>query len=380
MKRISRASSLLAIIAGVVSQSIAGAQVPPASSSRADSILEHTIAASPGDTLTLDLATGGSVMVRGWNEKSVRLRARLGGRDWRDTRVEFAAHPNGVRLLTALGGSRTRTSTSHEFEIWVPLDYSIELESGGGSLGITHVAGTFRGQTAGGSIVLDGVRGQVSLTTRGGDVRIADSDLEGFVTTRGGAVVLSGVKGSVQATSRIESTDPARDGVRRVDLRGGPIEIDNAPKGAVLHTGGGRISIARSGAAVDANTGSGDIDIGPTLGTVRAITGTGNINVSIARNLADSETVEIRSGTGTVTIVLPRDFDGAFDLMTGYTDSFGGVPRIESDWPLQLDQTAKSPNGGTPQRYIRGTGVAGRGGSRVVIRTTNGNIVVKRSP
>ena len=148
--------------------------------------------------------------------------------------------------------------------------------------------------------------------------------------------------------------------------------------GAVLRTGAGRIAVLRSGASVDANSGYGDIEIGPTSGAVKAITGTGDIHVTIARNLTRRETVELTSGLGKVTLELPPDFDGALDLRTGYTESFGRPTRIQCDWKLNVERTGLLENGGTPLRYVLGRGAAGSGAGRVVVRTTNGDIVVRR--
>ncbi len=87
---------------------------------RQDSTFERGVTASSGEVLTLDLATGGSVVIRGWERDSVRVQAHLSGRAWRDTKVHLDRVPQGVRLRTSLGGSPNEKSTSHGFEIWVP--------------------------------------------------------------------------------------------------------------------------------------------------------------------------------------------------------------------------------------------------------------------
>ena len=180
---------------------------PHKSKSLSDSVFADGIAAIRGRTLLVRLETGGSFTVRGWDRDSVHLRAHLAGRDWRDTKLHLDRFPNGTRLRTGLGGSQLEKSTSHEFELWVPRNYDIDLESAGGDLHIENVNGTFRGQTRGGSIELEHVRGTANLSTRGGNIRIVDSRLEGRVTTRGGAIERTRVTGGVRALVETDSLD-----------------------------------------------------------------------------------------------------------------------------------------------------------------------------
>lgn len=57
--------------------------------------IERRFAVRPGQTLRLDLRTGGDVRVIGWDRDEVFVRAGLGGRDWQDTRVDFAQGAGG---------------------------------------------------------------------------------------------------------------------------------------------------------------------------------------------------------------------------------------------------------------------------------------------
>lgn len=362
-----------------------------------ETIEEHQLPARPGQTLVIDLGSGGTLAIRGSDEPVIRVRARLGGRDARATRVSLVTDPVGARLSAVLTGSRNRLSTSHAFEVRVPRRHDIEIRSSGGDVRIEHVEGEFRGSTRGGSIVLVGVRGRVGLATRGGNIEVEDSHLDGWITTRGGAVRRTRVTGDLrtgreavaamadepEGTDRVENREAGADArgerLQRVDQNAGPIEIDDAPGGAWLRTGAGGIHVLRSGGPLDAKTGYGDIEIGPTLGSVRAITGTGDIRVTIGRNLRAGEAVDLTSGLGTVTLELPAGFDGALDLRTGYTERHGRPTRVRSDWKVRIDETGWVRNGGTPQRYVHGTGRAGRGGGRVLVRTTNGDIVVRRA-
>jgi len=169
--------------------------------SAADSTIEKTIDAAPGERLVLDLQTGGSIVLRGWDEPRVRVRARLAGDDWRDTRVSLERTNRGIRLTSEFSGSASNRSTRHAFELWVPRGINVELSSAGGSVAISDVTGEFRGHTGGGSLVIEGASGNARLTTGGGDVRVSNSRLAGSVSTGGGEVVISNVSGSLVGSS-----------------------------------------------------------------------------------------------------------------------------------------------------------------------------------
>jgi beta-lactamase regulating signal transducer with metallopeptidase domain len=166
-----------------------------------DSVIEKTIDASRGDRLVLDLETGGNIVLRGWDEPRVRMRALLAGDDWRDTRVSLERTGRGLRLTSEFSGSSSNRSTRHAFELWVPRGINVELSSAGGSVAINNVNGEFRGHTGGGSLVIEGASGTARLSTGGGNVRVTNSRLDGRVSTGGGEVTLSNVSGNLVGSS-----------------------------------------------------------------------------------------------------------------------------------------------------------------------------------
>ncbi|HEY3215300.1 MAG TPA: M56 family metallopeptidase [Candidatus Eisenbacteria bacterium] len=378
------------------------------------STFERTVSTTAGRELRLDLETGGTVEIRGWDRPEVRVRARLAGKDWRDTRLEADRGPGGVVISSLQAGEDRSFSTSHAFEIQIPRRYDIWLSSGGGAVTIAHVEGTFRGQTGGGEIVLEQLRGRVRLATGGGDIQVSDSRLDGSVSTGGGMVKISNVRGNLRGssgsgpviTSRGEGEDSdedlasgdlsgvevddehrhigiagdARPGFLRVRKAGGDVDLEEAPRGARITTGGGDIRVGRGAGIVEAQTGGGDIEIGPVAGSVHAGTGAGAVSVSLIDAGGSPQTVEITSGTGRVVVELPRDFEARFDLETAYTRSFGRPTRITSDWTLDRESTVRwEADEGTPRRYVRAKGVVGSERNRIRVRTVNGDIEVRRA-
>jgi beta-lactamase regulating signal transducer with metallopeptidase domain len=174
---------------------------PLTSRSQADTTFQLSVPARAAGTLTLDLKTGGNVIITGWDKPEVFVRASLGGRDWRRTRVTLQPSDGGARLESDYIESGGSQSSHHVFEINVPRNYNARLSSAGGSISITGVDGVFTGQTGGGEINIQKANGQVDIRTGGGEVRVSDSRLNGTVSTGGGIVRIEGVIGDLNGKS-----------------------------------------------------------------------------------------------------------------------------------------------------------------------------------
>jgi beta-lactamase regulating signal transducer with metallopeptidase domain len=388
-----------------------------------DSLFERSVDVRPGGTLELDLNTGAGLTIAGWDQNRVRVTGTLGGRDWRDTEVELERTGSGARLTTRYSMHSRSQSSSHRFEIMVPRRFNVSVESAGGAISITGLQGSFTGSTGGGQIRIERASGSAHLSTGGGQIRVTDSNLSGSVGTGGGSVLIQRVRGGLRGSSgsgpvvygnpedepivslggksRIyddrggvtvgsggnvtinEGTGEIRDNTTgRIIYRksGGSVTIGEAMSGADVSTGGGRVVIGRSAGDVSALTGGGDITIGPLDGSAVATTGAGDVRVTLRG--AGDHSVEVNSGNGTVTLVLPSNFSGRVDLETGYTERHGRT-RIDSDWPLSIRETDYwDDSHGTPRKFVRSRQSIGssRGGGGGVLRvkTVNGNIILRR--
>jgi DUF4097 and DUF4098 domain-containing protein YvlB len=344
------------------------------------------VRAANGERLLLDLDTGGDVVIHGWDEDSVRIRATLRSPHLSDMTLTLGRDREGAVLRSRFERKRDSQQSDNSFEIRVPRRFDVRLSSAGGNLTIYDVEGEFSGTTGGGEIVLERARGRAQLSTGGGDVRVHDVEMRGNVSTGGGKVTLTEVTGGLRGHSGsgpvIQSARPnVTDGPSRLSITkaGGDIVLDEAPGGAEVHTGGGTVRIGRSAGLVEASTGGGDITIGPVAGSVVAGTGAGTVTVTLVDAGGAEQNVDISAGVGRVIVRLPASFDGTFDLETAYSRRFGRATRIESDWDLDRETTDVWDNRqGTPRRYVRANGTAGRGRGRVRITTMNGDIEIRR--
>ena len=366
-----------------------------------------------GGTLYIDLRTGGEITITGWDKPEVHVDGRLAGRNWRDTRVTLEPNNGGATLASDFTVSSGNTSTSHDFDIRVPREFNVRIKSSGGKINISNVSGEFTGQTGGGQINLQSVNGSVDLSTGGGQVHVMDSNLDGEVSTGGGQVHIVRVNGNLKGASGsgpVIRTDSNGDvdesgsgsgygrgvsasasasksgtayattgnGPIMMSSAGGSISLPEAPNGAHITTGGGNITIGSAGGAVYAQTGGGDVQIGPTRGSVTAITGAGDVSI----DFRGGGSVDVGAGVGRVTITAPSDLNANLELVSGYTKNFrGGKTRIISDWPVNVTETSEwDDSQGTPRRYVIVRQQIGSGGPLIKVKTTNGDIVLRKSP
>jgi hypothetical protein len=162
-----------------------------------------------------------------------------------------------------------------------------------------------------------------------------------------------------------------------IDKDGGDIELEDAPDGARVSTGGGAIIVGHSRGVVSAETGGGDIELGPTEGAADASTGSGNVSINLVGEGAHP--VNIVSGTGDVELILPKDADATLDLETAYTKNFKKHSQIKSDWKLDVTETTDwDDSHGTPRKFVRVRQNVGKGGPLIRIRTVNGDIRIKQ--
>lgn len=340
-------------------------QNPPAGSHRAggSAVLEKSLPASPGGLLSVELDTGGTLAVSGWDRQEVAVTARRGGPDGRATEVELREAPGGVVLTSRYTGPRQTHATSMSFDVKVPTSFDVRITSSGGSVRIDSLDGAFTGHTGGGRVTRrDAADDGAGASSREGAA--PDNATEDEAMRQG---VMS--EGVMQAA------------VLKVSKAGGRIEVADAPEGADLETGGGDIRVGSARRFVRAQTGGGDIHIEAVDGRVEATTGTGSVSITMTGDPGGEgeRDVSIATGNGDVTLSVPPGLSMEFDLRVAYTRA-DRPHRIESDFPLDRRAPPEwSSAEGTPRRYVYGAGRVGGGRHhRIRIQTLNGDIHIRK--
>ena len=354
-------------------QSVHGAQI------------QREFQVKPGQDLRLNLKTGGDVTIEGWDKQAVQIDGSITGRDEDDFDIEVNQTPSGIEVRTRYTGRSRNVHSDGEFNIRVPSKFNVDIDSMGGSVTIRNVEGRFEGSTMGGSLDLSQLKGRISLQTMGGDVTLTRSHLDGEVSTMGGEVLLDDVSGGVTGSSMggkviQKNMSGTSTGEVRMSTMGGELNVKEAPAGAVLNTMGGDIHIGTAKSHVQAKTMGGDIRIDSIDGWVDAETMGGDVHVRMIGDPSKGKRdVELTSLGGDIELTVPQNLAATFDLELAYTKGKSGRYTIQSDFPVETEESKEwEYEDGSPRKYIHGAGKVGSGQHRVRIRTINGNIILKK--
>jgi DUF4097 and DUF4098 domain-containing protein YvlB len=214
------------------------------------------------------------------------------------------------------------------------------------------IAGDFLSTSGTSSYRIGDVSGRVKILTHSGEIVVGSAGAGADVKTLGGDIQIGPVKGDLAAQTLAG------------DVRAGSVS-----GAARVETSGGDIRIGRVDGGLRARTGGGDIVVPVVIGAVAATTAGGDVRIAVAsRELKNG--VTIQSGGGDVTLTLPSDFRGDFDLTV--TEADPSETAIRSDFP----EISISRREGT----VRGTGAVNGGGEKVRVQTTSGTIRLRRGP
>lgn len=127
-------------------------------------------------------------------------------------------------------------------------------------------------------------------------------------------------------------------------------------------TGNGDVLIENANGPVTANSGNGRITVNTSAGPVNANTGNGDIDVRM-KSIVAEEGMAFNSGSGSISVTLPDDFNGRIDAMTG-----SGT--LRSDFEITIA-------GRMDPQHIRGT--IGKGGPLLRFVTGSGSIELRKN-
>jgi len=273
-----------------------------------DRSFDKTFPATPGGTLTVETDTG-SIRIAGADVHEVRVRATLSGAQSQldDFETTATTDSRGVIVrgerrgsswldLSWLfgGGLRVR------YDIQVPRQYHLDLRTAGGSIELASLQGDVHGRTSGGRLRLDDLRGSVI------DVR-----------TSGGAIQADRLQGNV-----------------------------------VLRTSGGSVTVADVRGELDIHTSGGSMRLTDIDGRLDARTAGGSIDATLS---GANRGVNLRTAGGSIRIAVPRDFKADVDARTSSGGVHSDLP-IDSDRDDDRNSLVGDMNGGGPTLSARTSG------------------------
>jgi TonB family protein len=315
---------------------------------------------------------------------------------------------SGVEINAALPAQATRAAAKGaqfwvQMEIAVPNGYSVDVKTDIGDIETQDIGGTATLVTQGGNIRTGRIgmnlvhevsagRATARLETDGGHIQVSDVAGDLTAVTAGGHITAGKVSGDASLHSG-----------------GGHIRAEQIGGRADLRTDGGNITVGRAGGLVTVRTGGGQIDFGEVRGSVSAQTGGGGIRVMYVSGPLEVESSagsicltrvagavkaataggtitawinpdapssggtvrlagasQLTSGKGDIVVFLPRNLAADIDA----TVESGGGNRIAAD--PALDLKVDGANSGTGP--VHAVGMLNGGGAPLKLRTSAGTI------
>ncbi len=276
-----------------------------------DKLIEKTFDVQPGGNFTLR-TNQGSINIEGWERDEVAVRIEFSGESKYVDDVDVSMSQTGdtidiqvevPRSNFRLFGTTPRVRLN--FVVMAPHAYNIDVRTAGGSLNVAGLTGDLRGYTSGGSIRTERIGGTVDFRTSGGSIKSNEAQGNVSYKTSGGGIYVERAKGELE-----------------------------------VKTSGGRIELKNIEARVDASTSGGGIEM--------VMSG-------------ENRGISLRTSGGGIKIHLPDDIRANLSAKTS-----GGS--VSSDLPVMVQ-------GSVGRSTLEGT--INGGGPDVVLRTSGGSIRIQ---
>lgn len=338
--------------------------------------------AKSGGRINMDLRAGGEINVSGWDKEIVKI--EIFDED-NSAEYQFKNEDGNVEITSDFTEKR-ENHTNIKLEISVPENYNIEFNTLGGAVNASNIKGEIKGETMGGGLKFTGIAGLLKTKTMGGAIKIKDCNVDGEVETMGGGITLENVTGDLSTSTmggsikqiNVKNESKADGHEVKVKTMGGEISIDEAPNGADLKTMGGNIKINYAGKHLKAETMGGKIIAEKVDGSVNAKTFGGDISVNMVGDPSEGErNVTLESLGGDVTLFVPKDLSMDVEIELAYTKNAKKEYQIISDFAINEERTDARAN--SKKKYIHGKGEFNGGKNKIILKTVNGNIYLKKS-
>lgn len=305
----------------------------------------QTLVVQPGGTLTVEIPFGAiEVVGTDRNEWVLEARRRVRGRSAEAEKSFLAERPvtvtqdgNTITVRAFPPGAKASIwgksnagmkEISGKYSLRIPSKFEVRLHTAGGSIEVTDLTGNVQAKTSGGGLSFVRITGPIEGKTAGGRIVVQGCQGELDVETSGGGIEVTGGGGSLKA-----------------------------------HTAGGGIAVKDFDGAARVMTSGGGLTIENVAGEVKGVTSGGSIRTTLPQPVPGP--VRLETSGGSITLgVSPQ---AAFEL-DGSTSGGGCSSEIA------LTRQTSSPKDRNSLR-----GAFGDGGPSVVLRSSGGSIRIRRS-
>jgi DUF4097 and DUF4098 domain-containing protein YvlB len=342
----------------------------------------------------------GSVVVRGGQQQGINyvVHTHFGNSSEQDARRQFeqykvTAYVKGdtAWIVGDWQGGRRPRHFSGDFSVTVPREMAlvkletaggnvdasglagrVEAESGGGSMKLDDIAGGASAETGGGSIDIGTVSGDLGLHTGGGPIEVRHANGKVVAETGGGSVdIQAGAQGAIIETGGGSVQVRQCNGKVKVSTGGGSVDLSDVGGPAEIETGGGSIRLTSAKGHVHAETGGGSIEL-YGVPSARAETGAGGITVKLLNTGGERNNSDLETSAGDITVYIANDV--AINVRASV--DMGNGHHITSDFS---DIRIASEGDKWGPKTLTAEGKLNGGGPMLKVHTSSGDICFKRA-
>ncbi|MCK6619476.1 MAG: DUF4097 family beta strand repeat protein [Calditrichaceae bacterium] len=306
-----------------------------AAAQNADEVIEKSFQVGEGGLLSV-ASDMGSIEVQATGGDMVQVKVIREPETWskkeaeemlKNFQVDFSHQGKDVRVEARV---KNRREDRHggwrvQFIIKTPRKYNVNLNTAGGSITVGDLEGEVVAETAGGSLNFGNIKGPVRGRTAGGSISLDGCTGAADIKTSGGSINIGEVDGDVNA-----------------------------------RTSGGSISIRQAKGSVLAETSGGSIDVDEVMGNIEASTSGGSVEATISKQPKGD--CRLETSAGSVTVYLAGEV--AVDL-----DARSSWGKVECDFPV-------SERSGSEESALMGK--INGGGPKLALRTSSGKVRIRK--
>lgn len=261
------------------------------------------------------------------------------------------------------------------FKISMPVQFDADVRTSGGNVELRGtMKGKLTGSTSGGDIRTANIDGTTYLKTSGGDIWLGTVSAEAEVKTSGGDIKVEKVGKSLKASTSggdVEVGDVGGDAV--LSTSGGEVKVGKVTGSATLRTAGGDIELKSASGTVEAKTAGGNIRLENITGSIVAKTAGGDVSAELIPSGKGKS--ELHSAGGNIVLFLPSNAKATIDA----TIRIRGRWKYRKDeYQIRSDFKEQQSTQDDREQEIHATYELNGGGDTIVLETSEGNIDIRK--
>lgn len=293
-----------------------------------------------------------------------------------DLNLEIRNASNGgeITLNGNLNGKCKITSSGSDVKL-KDVSGDLNVTTSGGEIFVGNIKGSVNLSTAGGDIFTGNLSKAANISTAGGDIKTGFLSGESNLATAGGDIIFSGASAKVNSSTAggdIEAGEANADA--NLTTSGGSVSVKTGKGKLELKTSGGNIRVDKMSGELETSTAGGNIILNELHGSVDAKTSGGNIGINFAS--VGSNDSKVSNAGGNIILRFPSDAKATIEVTIGLNiliEEDEIAEYLKSDFKADEVSLHKSKKKIIAKYNLNG------GGNKIVVRTANGVVDLKKS-